>query len=123
MGRILLLAGIGGFIGGMLRYLIHLLTGRMFTIAFPIDTLLINIAGCFLIGIFYAWSDKADWITAEWKFFLLTGLCGGFTTFSAFSLDSFEMLKQGEYLYLTLYISLSLVLGIGATFGGIVVMR
>lgn len=123
MGRIILLVGLGGFIGGVLRYLFHLLTGRLFAITFPVDTLLVNISGCFLIGVFYAWSERSGWMSTEWKFFLLTGLCGGFTTFSAFSLESLDMLKQGHYLQLVLYIMLSILLGIGATFGGIVAAR
>ena len=118
MGRILLIVGTGGFIGSAARYLSQQIVSKFFPVVFPLGTLSINVLGCFLIGIIYALSERGNILTPEWRSFLATGFCGGFTTFSTFSLESLNLMKDGEFLYLALYIGLSVILGFAATYFG-----
>jgi CrcB protein len=111
----LLLVGLGGGIGSVLRYVSSLL---MTTKIFPYATLAVNITGSFIIGIVFAMSIKDGALSNNWKLFLATGICGGFTTFSAFSLENMGLLQSGKYGLAFTYIGLSMVLGIGATFLG-----
>jgi CrcB protein len=115
MMKTFLMIGIGGGIGSMLRYWVQLYVSRNLTQTFPLGTLLVNISGCLLIGIFYGLSLKNTVITPDWRLFLITGLCGGYTTFSAFSLESISLFRQGNYTYFLLYTSMSFVLGLSAT--------
>lgn len=102
----------------MMRYGIQmLLHERIVAYNFPWATFGVNIAGCFLIGLFYALSDRIN-ISAEVRLMLTAGLCGGFTTFSTFSNDCMLLLRQGEWALTLTYISLSVVLGICACFAG-----
>lgn len=121
--RFLLIIGAGGFLGTIARYLMQQAVTRLLPIAFPYGTLAVNIVGCFLIGIFYAWGDRTEGISPEMRFFLTTGFCGGFTTFSAFSYESYQLMQQQQYVSLGLYVGLSVVLGILATFAAIALMR
>jgi len=115
----LLLVGLGGGIGSMLRYAGSLLIS---TRIFPYATLTVNIIGSFIIGIVFALSIKEEIITGNWKLFLATGICGGFTTFSAFSLENMGLLQSGKYGMAFTYIALSILLGIGAAFAGYFLM-
>jgi CrcB protein len=115
----LLFVGLGGGIGSILRYLLTVTGGRYITQNFPIGTLLVNISGCLLIGILYGVFSKNAVPNMEWRLFLITGICGGYTTFSSFSLESINLFKQGNYSYFFLYTSLSFVLGLLATVAGI----
>jgi len=121
--KTLLIIGLGGAIGSIFRYLVQVCTGRWITLNFPLGTLLVNISGCLLIGLFYGFSTKYTGITTEWKLFLITGLCGGYTTFSSFSYESISLFKQGNYLYFILYTSLSFILGLLATVGGAAIAK
>jgi CrcB protein len=85
------------------------------TIHFPIGTLIINLIGCFFIGIVFGIFDKGH-MSHEWKWFLATGLLGGFTTFSAFSNETFMLFKDGYAGYAFLYILASVFLGLFATY-------
>ena len=111
----ILLIGLGGGIGSMWRYTVSLLLVNK---SFPVATLLINISGSFIIGLVAAYALKNEWFAANWKLFLATGICGGFTTFSAFSLENLQLLQQGKYLWALFYIATSIVLGLIATFFG-----
>ena len=115
MMRQILLVGLGGGIGSMLRYGAALMLRSR---SFPAATLLVNLTGCFIIGIVFAASLKNEAINENWKLFLATGICGGFTTFSAFSLENMQLLQSGKTGIAMLYILLSLVLGIAAAFAG-----
>ena len=115
MLRNFLLVALGGGIGSMLRYGTSLMINAKY---FPWATLAVNIIGSFLIGLILALSIKEESILYNWKLFLATGVCGGFTTFSAFSLENMELLQNGKYLFAATYIALSVVLGIAAAFAG-----
>jgi CrcB protein len=105
--------GIGGFLGSILRYLIGLLPMKP-TNGFPLSTLIINVAGSFAIGLIAAISIKAGNVNARWVLFLKAGVCGGFTTFSSFSLEAAQLLQNGKVWTGCFYIFASVLLGIGA---------
>ena len=115
-----LLVGLGGGIGSMLRYG----TYRVMNAGqFPIATFTVNIAGSFLIGLIAGLSLKNAEFAGNWKLFLATGICGGFTTFSAFSADNLQLLQNGRYLTALLYTLASAGLGLAAAFGGFKLMQ
>ena len=85
---------------------------------FPYATFLVNISGSLLIGIVIALCLKDENFSNNWKLFLAAGICGGFTTFSAFSLENMDLILQGKYLLSIIYIAGSVILGILATWMG-----
>ncbi len=109
-----ILVALGGMIGSALRYLFSVLIKHN---TFPLATLTVNIIGSLIIGVVMAVAAKQDGF-GEWRLFLATGICGGFTTFSAFSWECVNMLEQHRYGSFTLYVGGSLVLGLGATLLG-----
>lgn len=111
-----LYVGIGGFIGSVLRYLIGLVPLKT-THGFPLLTLFINILGAFLIGFITTIALKKSF-NPHLVLFLKTGLCGGFTTFSTFALESMTLYKNGNSTLAIVYIILSLLLGISAVILG-----
>ena len=121
--RSLLFVGIGGGIGSMLRYLLQIFIGRNVPIVFPLGTFLVNCSGCFLIGMFYSLATKYTGFSPEWRLFLITGICGGYTTFSTYSYDGLILLKQGSNMAFMIYVLGSVVLGLLATFAGAAAFR
>ena len=115
--KLLLIIGTGSFIGGVLRYLLSLFIQNRFLSTFPFGTLSVNLLGCFVIGVVFALSEKVN-MSSEIRLFLATGICGGFTTFSAFGQETFGMLREGQLWYALAYIAGSVLLGIAATFLG-----
>jgi CrcB protein len=120
--RILLLIGAGSFIGGVFRFLLSQFIQSKFLSAFPFGTLGVNILGCFAIGLVFGISEKAN-MAVEWRLFFATGICGGFTTFSAFSNETMGLLRDGQIWYAFLYIVASVVLGLLATFIGLSITK
>ena len=113
----------GSGLGGSLRYAVQGFMGTKATGNFPAATFMVNIIGCFCIGIVYELSVRAQWLTPEWRLALATGFCGGFTTFSAFAMENVSFMRTGNYTASALYIFLSIVLGIAATFAGIFILK
>lgn len=111
-----LYVGIGGFIGSVLRYLVGLIPLKT-THGFPLLTLLINIFGAFLIGFISTIALKKS-MNPHLVLLLKTGLCGGFTTFSTFTLESITLHKNGNTTFAVLYIVLSIILGLSAVILG-----
>jgi fluoride exporter len=111
-----LLVGVGGMIGSMLRYLFSLIIKSS---SFPYATLAVNIIGCLAIGLVTGIIIKNGTDNENLKLFLATGLCGGFTTFSAFSSECMQLLQQQRYIAVIVYVSLSIILGLAATFAGL----
>lgn len=110
-----LAVGIGGFIGAVLRYLIGLIPMKSQT-GFPVKTLIINIAGAFLIGLIAAWAAENHVSDSRMVLFLKVGICGGFTTFSTFAFESTELMQKGHTATALMYMLLSVVLGVLAVF-------
>ncbi len=111
----LFLIGLGGAIGSMVRYAGYLLITNK---NFPVATLVVNIIGSFIIGVILAYCAKNQIFSTHWKLFLTTGICGGFTTFSAFSAENISLLQNGKIFVAAVYIVLSLVLSIAAAWLG-----
>src|SRR5436305_1903512 len=110
----ILLVGAGSFIGGICRYLMAQAVQLRFFTVFPYGTLSVNITGCFIIGVIYGMTEKFH-LAPEWRLLLATGICGGFTTFSAFSFETISLLKDGQMLYGFVYIGSSIIAGLLAT--------
>ena len=120
--KILFAIGAGSFIGGVLRYLLSQFVQTKFLSTFPFGTMTVNIIGCFLIGLVFGLTDRGT-LTPEWRLFLATGLIGGFTTFSAFSIETVGLLRDGQLWYATAYIVASVIIGLLATFIGISIIK
>lgn len=120
--KIIALIGIGSFIGGIFRYLLSLSVQNKLLSAYPFGTFTVNIVGCLAIGIVFGLSEKFNF-SPEWRLFLATGICGGFTTFSTFSLETMNLLKDGQYLYSFLYISSSVIMGLMAVYLGMLLLK
>lgn len=114
-----LIVGLGGGAGSMLRYAIQKIFNAQSTAAFPTGTLLVNISGCFLIGILWGLVSRSLTWNEEMKLLLMTGFCGGFTTFSAFTLEGIGLLKENKTALFLIYLTASVVGGLLATFIGI----
>ncbi len=123
MIRNLLLVGFGSFVGGGLRYLLSRLIQNYTENAFPLGTFIVNLLGCFLIGVFYALFEHGSLLNSNYRLFLTVGLCGGFTTFSTFMNENFQLLKDANFFYTSLYISLSLIGGMLAIFFGHLIIK
>ncbi|MGE5480865.1 MAG: fluoride efflux transporter CrcB [Chloroflexota bacterium] len=113
-----IIIGTGGFIGTVARYLTTELAHKSINTNFPLATLAINLAGCFLIGVFFGLFEKGNLMSAELRLFLTVGFCGGFTTFSAFANDSINLYSDSEFLYLSLYLGVSVFAGLLMTYFG-----
>jgi CrcB protein len=123
MIKTLLIIGSGGFLGSVSRFLASRFLQNSFPSTFPFGTFFVNITGCLLIGLIYGFSEKSSLLTSGWKLFLAVGFCGGFTTFSTFANENLALLRDGSFLYFFLYTGLSVFLGIGATFLGVLITK
>lgn len=115
----MLILGFGGFAGTTLRYGVQQVCSKYLHVVFPLGTFIVNITGCFIIGLLYGASAKHEWLNAEWRLFLITGLCGGYTTFSAFAYENIAMLQQSNYTGFALYSISSFVFCLLAVFAGL----
>lgn len=112
---------IGGGIGAVLRFIIsmywiHLsLHPKYENLAFPWPTFIANMIGCAMIGLFYHLSEKSG-INPQLRLFLTTGLCGGFTTFSTFSLESINLLRNHNFTTFVIYVLSSIIIGMTIVF-------
>ena len=123
MGRILFLIGTGGFLGSIARYFTALILTRHFPSSFPYGTFAANIIGCLIIGIVFGLSERFNWLTPEWRIFLTTGFCGGFTTFSSFAYENIRLLQKGDYLIFASYSISSFAIGLLAVFIGLILTK
>lgn len=114
-----LIVGLGGGAGSMLRYAVQKIFTSQNVPAFPTGTLVVNISGCFLIGILWGIVSRSLTWNEEMKLLLMTGFCGGFTTFSAFTLEGIGLLKENKTALFIIYFSASVIGGLLATFIGI----
>ncbi|MBX4909750.1 MULTISPECIES: fluoride efflux transporter CrcB [Rhizobium] len=118
-----LLVAVGGAIGSVLRYFVGQWALRLLGPAFPWGTLAVNVVGCFVIGVFAELVARKFNASVELRLLLITGFLGGFTTFSAFSLDAISLFERGEAVAGGLYIAASVGLSMAAVFAGLAIMR
>ncbi len=116
----ILLVGLGGALGSMLRYAVAVWFKHA---SFPLATFLVNIIGSFIIGLVFAYALRNESFALNWRIFLAAGICGGFTTFSAFSLESMQLLQQQRIGLFFLYVIGSLLLGLAATWLGYTLLK
>lgn len=120
----LVLVGLGGMIGTLLRYGTGGLVARLKAGAtFPVETLVVNVAGCLLIGFLAGISETRGVLSPSTRSFLFIGLLGGFTTFSTFGYETFQLLRDGQIGAGLGSVALQVVLGLGAVWAGDVLAR
>lgn len=113
----------GGGLGATLRHGLNILAARLFGTAFPYGTLIINILGSFVMGVVVEYFALKSGLPQRWRLFLTTGILGGFTTFSAFSLEAALLYERGELAAAAIYVVASVTLAIGALFVGLAIVR
>ncbi|MBY5863316.1 fluoride efflux transporter CrcB [Rhizobium leguminosarum] len=118
-----LLVAVGGAIGSLLRYYVGQWALRLMGPAFPWGTLAVNVVGCFVIGVFAELIARKFNASVDLRLLLITGFLGGFTTFSAFSLDAISLFERGEAVAGGIYIAASVGLSMAAVMTGLAVMR
>ena len=121
--QLVIAVAFGGAIGSVARYFVGIASGKVFGLGFPWGTLIINVVGSFLIGVL------AELLALKWdlpqaaRVFLIVGVCGGFTTFSTFSLEAAVLMERGQLWPAASYIAGSVVLSIAALFAGLHLVR
>ncbi|MBX3739366.1 MAG: fluoride efflux transporter CrcB [Akkermansiaceae bacterium] len=114
-----LLVGLGGAIGSIARWMLGgAILHRLPNLKFPLGTFAVNILGCLLIGIIAGLAERRGVFSSDARLFLMTGLCGGFTTFSAFANENVFLLRRGESATALLYIGGSVIAGLLAVWAG-----
>ncbi|HSD15549.1 MAG TPA: fluoride efflux transporter CrcB [Flavobacterium sp.] len=121
--RTILLIALGGGLGSVFRYLTSQWINKHTQLFFPYATFITNVLGCFLIGLFLGWMEKNNVTNPDLKFFLVTGFCGGYTTFSTFSNENIQLFNANQSGTAFLYIGLSVILGLAATWAGLTVSK
>lgn len=106
---------LGGALGAVIRYLVAL------GVVFPLGTLTVNVLGSFLMGVAYVWFSTRT--AGQWPLFVMTGFLGGFTTFSAFSLDVLKLVEAEKYMNAGGYVLASVVFSVLAIFAGVYLMK
>ena len=123
MWKTLFYVAIGSIIGGVSRFLLQQFIQRRVESVFPYGTLVVNLVGCFVIGIIIGLADKGNLMSPQARIFWATGICGGFTTFSSFISENYNMLRGGELLSTFIYLSVSIVVGLMAAGLGILLVK
>jgi fluoride exporter len=118
MIRNVLLVGLGGGLGSIARYLWQQWWTDHYPRSFPWGTFSVNLVGCLIIGVIAGLSIRSAEISSNWKLFLMTGICGGFTTFSAYSLESITLLRENKTGIFVLYVGGSVLFGLLGTYLG-----
>ena len=114
-----LAVGFGGFLGSIARYITVKSVDEKLNAVFPYGTLSVNIIGSFLLGLIYVLASRKTGMTEQWRLFLGAGFCGGFTTFSAFALENFNLIEQKLGGISLAYVSVSLLAGLLALAAGV----
>jgi CrcB protein len=115
----ILVVAVGGSIGAVSRYLVSTWAAERFGAGFPYGTLIVNVVGCFIIGIFMTMTTERFIINPYWRLLITVGFVGGLTTFSSFSYETFRLLEDADMMMAFYNIALNLALGFFATWLGI----
>ncbi|PKP21938.1 MAG: fluoride efflux transporter CrcB [Bacteroidetes bacterium HGW-Bacteroidetes-19] len=118
-----LLVFIGSGFGGASRFFFGRWINSFSFITFPYSTMLINVLACFVLGLVVGLADHRQIITIQSRLFWMVGFCGGFSTFSAFSFESLTLIQQGSNWTNILYVALSLILCLAATYIGVLIVK
>jgi len=121
--QFVLAVALGGAVGSVARYLAGIGAGRLFGTHFPWGTLIINVTGSFLIGVFVGLFATRWDASPALRIFLTVGICGGYTTFSTFSLDTFYLIERGQSWQSAAYMVLSVLLSVGALIAALRLVR
>lgn len=123
MLRAIILVGLGGAAGSILRYLTSVFVTKYIPATFPWGTFTVNILGCLLAGVVLGLFEKQLWTNPELKLLLMTGFCGGYTTFSAFTAENLNLIQSGNSLTGLIYILSSVLVSLVAIWVGFAVTR
>ena len=123
MIKTMLIAGLGGFVGTCMRFLTGKMCNLLVVGTFPLSTFAVNIVGSFIIGLLFGAAERTHAITPAMSALLITGFCGGFTTFSTFADDIYLLLQNRHYLTLAIYAGGTIVLGIALVWAGRTLMK
>ena len=118
-----LLVGCGGFLGAVARHLAVVLAQRLLPAGFPYGTFLVNVSGCFAIGVLAALADERAAFGPQARLFLVAGVLGGYTTFSSFGWEGLALLRDGALARALVYIGGQVVLGLAAVWAGMALVR
>ncbi|MCU0509885.1 MAG: fluoride efflux transporter CrcB [Anaerolineae bacterium] len=118
-----ILIGAGGFVGANLRYLTQQWAAAIWGPNFPYGTLIANVIGSFVIGLFLTLATELLDLSPNWRYFIATGVLGGYTTFSSFAYETLSLAESGRYGYATLNLVGNVALGLGAALLGIALAR
>jgi CrcB protein len=119
MLKTILLIALGGGIGSAFRYLTYIIVQKYYASHFPIATFISNAIGCLLIGLFVGFLERNEFENSDLKWFLITGLCGGYTTFSAFGYENISLFQNNNYGMAFIYIGSSILTGLFAVWIGL----
>ena len=119
MLKTILYIAIGGAVGSVLRFLTTVLISKFWSNHFPLATFIANVLGCFLIGLFIGFLIKNQLEDSNLKWLLVTGFCGGYTTFSTFGMENYNLFQSNNTMLAFGYIALSVILGIFAVWFGL----
>ena len=114
----ILLVGFGGCIGSIARFFVSKLNLHWQLLSIPMGTLTVNILGSLIIGFIVGVSAKSELISPGLRLFLMVGVCGGFTTFSSFTLENMTLMQNGQFVSVLIYTGLSIFLGFLAVYLG-----
>lgn len=123
MLKAIVLVGIGGGMGSVLRYMTSSFMTKYFPSSFPWGTLSVNVLGCLLMGVLLSLGERQSWMNNDLRLLWLTGFCGGYTTFSSFASENIQLWQSGQILTVIAYTIASVLLGLVAVWLGLVMVK